>query len=137
MRLQEQRLWDTLRRHRPPCVTLERVENVLGVGMPDVLVRATGFSTWVELKAPNAPQRDSTRLMGTEGLRPEQINWHLVSARYELPTFVLIRDNRLRLWLLPGALADTMNDMTADELTEHSLAGMWRDVYAVLQGEQP
>jgi len=135
MRQAEQKLWDTTLRNKPVGIALERVENGLGAGMPDVYSRAETFHTWIELKAPHAPKRESTRLLGSEGLSQEQINWHLKSARYGLITYVLIRDiEHKRLWLVGGGWADEMNDWTAAELDKNSLANNWRDIFSRLKG---
>lgn len=136
MRKQEQRLWDTFRNNKPPEMELERVENVVAAGMPDVYLRARRVSTWIELKAPNAPKREITRVLGDEGLNAAQINWHLQSAWFGLPTYVLIRDSRKRLWLLPGKEADLMNDLNADELDGACIAkDNWHDIYRELKNE--
>lgn len=136
MRLPEQRLWDTMRNNKPPGIVLERVENVVGVGTPDVYVQAMNRATWVELKAPNAPKRESTRVMGDEGLRQEQKNWHIRASRLGLPTYVLIRERRAkRLWLLEGWHADDMNEYTAMRLTMAAAATTWPEIFEVLENE--
>lgn len=134
MRLPEQRLWDTMRANRPPGLVLERVENVVGDGMPDVYIQASAVSTWAELKTPNPRKRESTRVLGDEGLRQSQKNWHMRASRLGLPTWILIRERRTRrLWLVAGMLADEINDMTADELDEVTAAHTWPAIYVVLK----
>ena len=131
MRKKEQKLWDTFARHAPAALDLQRVENLVGAGMPDVYVGGTGC--WVELKAPNVPARETTRLLGTEGLNVDQINWHLKAARSgRVNTFVLVRDSSSRLYLVPGNFAATMNDLPADELDSYSLASTWERIIEVL-----
>lgn len=137
MRLPEQRLWDTMRNHKPPGIMLERVENIVGVGMPDVYVQAMNHTTWVELKAPNTPKRESTRVLGTEGLRQEQKNWHIRASRLGLSTWILIRERHTgRLWLVAGEHADEINDMTALELDTVAAVnhtGTWPKLFEVLK----
>lgn len=117
MRKAEQKLWDTMRNNKPRGVVLNRVENYVGEGMPDVYLRVRSLATWVELKAPIAPKRETTRLMGDQGMRQEQINWHLQSAALNLPTWILIRDTtQRRLWVVEGRFADEVNDMTVETL---------------------
>lgn len=134
MRLPEQRLWDTMKSNKPKGIVLERVENIVGEGMPDVYALFANGSTWIELKAPKGPIKESTRVLGEEGLRQSQKNWHIRASRLLLPSFVLIRDLRLkRLWLLPGSLADTMNDMPAATLTYHSLGSTWPEIFEAIK----
>ena len=133
MRLPEQRLWDTMRTNKPPGFVLERVENIVGDGIPDVYVMAPAVSTWVELKAPNPVKRESTRVLGDEGLRQSQKNWHVRAARLALPTWILIRERRAkRMWLVAGEHADYINDYTAMELTLIAAAKMWPEIFEVL-----
>lgn len=133
MRKAEQRLWDTMRRNKPPGIYFDRVENYVGEGMPDVYVRMRQRATWVELKAPTAPARDGTRLLGDQGMRRGQINWHLQSASLNLATYVLIRDSLKRLWLVEGRHADSMNELTVAELDDVSVAGTWPEIFEVLR----
>jgi hypothetical protein len=123
-----------MRTNKPRGFVLERVENVVGVGMPDVYVQAPAVSTWVELKAPNPPKRESTRVLGDEGLRQDQKNWHVRASRLALPTWILIRERRVgRMWMLPGVLADLMNDYTAMELSRVAAAQTWEEIFEVLE----
>lgn len=134
MRLPEQRLWDTMRANKPRGFVLRRVENVVGAGMPDVYVMAPAVSTWVELKAPNDRKRATTRVLGDEGLRQEQKNWHILNSRLALPTWILIRVRRAgQLWLVHGAHADNVNDFTAAELDEVADAKTWPEIFEALE----
>lgn len=130
MRKQEQRLWDNMRRHAPKGVWMQRVENLVGEGMPDVWVAP---AAWVELKAPHLPKRSTTPLLGKdEGLRPAQINWHLKAAKSGVTSYVLIRDDQQNLYLLAGAHAAAMNSWPAEFVAEMSLARTWNGIWGVL-----
>lgn len=133
MRKQEQRLWDTMKRNAPTEFWLERVENVCVPGMPDVSVsHAGGTHCWVELKAPTAPKRETTKLMGREGLSLAQINWHLKAASMNQRSYILVRCSGQQLYLLPGKLAAIANDFSATQMRNHSLASKWAEVFEVL-----
>jgi penicillin-binding protein-related factor A (putative recombinase) len=134
-RKEEQRLWDTFKTHRPPGYWMERIENIVGFGTPDVDVAhaETGRIVKVELKAPNAPANPNTRLLGDEGLNKHQINWHMKAASYRMPVFTLIRDNQKRIFLVHCDYAEHMNDMTAAQLAAVSLADTWEGVFEVLK----
>lgn len=134
MRLKEQRLWDAMRKAAPKGVWLQRVENIVVDGMPDVYaVETEGGACWVELKAPVRPKRATTRLLGDEGLRPSQINWHLKAASMNQRTYVLIRDDKLELFLIEGKFATDMNDWPLSVVREASLAGDWPSIFEVLR----
>ena len=131
MRKPEQKLWDTFRAKMGKELDLQRVENLVGVGMADVYVGKTG--EWVELKAPTAPARASTRLLGNQGLNVDQINWHMKANRYRArSTWVLIRDSLGRLFLVSGQYADEMNEWNTMELYAHSEAEDWADIFGRL-----
>lgn len=132
MRQKEQKLWDTMKRQCPRDIWLERIENLVGDGIPDVRgVSLAGVEVWFELKAPTKPKRSTTRLLGDEGTRPSQIGWHLKAAHYGMETYVLIRDSEGYLYLIPGIRAADINDMTAHDLDLISGASTWKDIWEV------
>lgn len=126
MRKAEQRLWDTFRRNGTDGLWMQRVENVVRAGMPDVFIGGSG--AWVELKAPIAPKRKNTRLLGEAGLNIDQINWHLKACTKGIRSYVLIRDSEKRLFLIPGKYAAVMNEMSVGELVEINLCNNWVDI---------
>lgn len=122
MRKPEQRLWDRLRRARPPGLYLERIENMVGEGRPDVDALWHGYFTPVELKAqPRLPVRADTRVFGDDGLSVEQCNWHLNWARHGGRSLIIAQAGS---WLLAwdGRDADRFNDAELDSLRSRALA---------------
>lgn len=79
MRKPEQRLWDRLRQGLNGQCYLERVENVVNPGRPDVDAMVNGITIPLELKSIEAwPQRKSTPVLGKKnGLNKNQLNWWL------------------------------------------------------------
>lgn len=126
MRLPEQRLWDTFKRHAPRSLGAERVENLVSAGWPDVYCLGSG--AWVELKAPPARARESTRVLGAEGLRPDQINWIIRAVSKGRRVYILLRDSAGRLALLPGAGAEELNAMSWEELSTRTIASDWATI---------
>lgn len=134
MRLKEQKLWDTMRRNAPKHLVMERMENAVGSGMPDVFVFwPLGKQVWVELKAPKRPKRQSTPLMGEkEGLRQSQKNWIKRHANMGFDAWILIRDDSGELFLIHGEHADEVNDYTIHDLTDHTEAKTWVEVFQTI-----
>ena len=137
MRKKEQLLWDAMKRALSPRLRLQRVENLVGEGMPDVYVGLSG--KWVELKAVDkVPKRPDTPLLGDKtGLRLSQVNWHLAHADgYAPASYVLIRirgedeDNlsAATVYLLPGSLAARINAMPMKEIRAASLTESWQGI---------
>lgn len=128
MRFKEQRLWDRFRSHRPAFVRLERVENMLAAGFPDVIAQVRlSSSTWlVELKAVSSlPVRPTTAVFGDkDGLTVDQRNWLLDWMHFGGHALILGASGEgahAIHWLIPGSLADAFNDMTLAELRVSSL----------------
>lgn len=134
MRQREQRLWDAMKRNAPKGIWLQRIENAVGVGIPDVLAvgRGRGVDVWIELKAPISPRRSSTRLMGDEGARPSQIGWHLKAAVYGVESYFLIKSSGGGLYLIDGAEARNVNELTETELTEQSKIKNWSELWRII-----
>ncbi len=125
----EQLLWDALRRRlqdRDGDLWLQRVENGMGAGMPDVLLIRDGGVLWVETKRrPDLPVRHSTPLLGERyGLNVDQRNWHHKWAAHGGDSQILISAGaRLQeVFLVSGAFADEVNGLTL--LTLRSLASL-------------
>lgn len=133
MRKQEQRLWDRMRAHRPPTVRLERIENGLAAGIPDVHALCHGVTVWVELKAREVPPaRASTPLLGGDGLSAEQRNWHLEYARHGGRSMILIgvgKGRTAQQFLLSGALADDINSMPLGLIADAAMASDWPTIF--------
>jgi len=127
MRLKEQRLWDRMRGHRPPDVRLERVENMLDEGFPDVMVKAPDAPVIMcELKATAMlPARMSTPVFGEkEGLTVGQRNWLLDWYKHDGRAVVLCSacEGAAALhWVIPASLADAFNDMNIRELHTYTV----------------
>ena len=132
MRKKEQRLWDTMCRHRPRDIDLQRVENMIMAGMPDVHW-VSSFCGWVELKSVTRPKRPTTRLMGREGLNIDQINWHLSYHKFGGRSWVLVRDSAMKLYLISGKHAAVMNDWTEAQMDAANAAASWPAIFAVLR----
>lgn len=123
MRKPEQLLWDAMKRHAPAAMWLQRVENVVGDGMPDVYVGCSG--KWVELKVvKRIPVKSTTPLLGRGGMRQSQINWHLKNnSLIGAPeSFVLIGLPNGDVILVSGRIAQRVNIMTLGELRSFACA---------------
>ena len=132
MRKKEQRLWDSLKRNKPPHIELERIENLVGEGIPDVLATAMRRMCWLELKAATLPARSTTRLLGPEGLRQSQLNWGAIARRFRLPVYVLIRDDRKQLFMVHCDHFEALNNMTVGEIIDVSVASTWAEIFDTL-----
>ena len=139
MRKAEQKVWDAMRRAAPPKAWLQRVENLVADGMPDVYCAGGRREAWVELKAAKLPKRSTTRLQMGEGIRQSQVNWHLKAATKGVQSFILIRveERKSEPLLIGGWLADRINDFTYDEARGAALAIGWPAIFALLLETDP
>lgn len=142
MRKPEQKVWDTFKRHIDSSareVKYERVENIVSVGTPDVYTKPRhNVDTWIELKAPHAPVRDSSLLLsGSCIIRTEQRNWHHShTVDYHGRSYILARDDKGELYLWHGSLALTLNGMSHKELREACIANTWAGIVNHLFGKR-
>jgi hypothetical protein len=109
----------------PSAWWIQRVENVLVTGMPDLWI-APG-NVWVELKAPPPKKRETSLLLGTAGLNVDQINWHLKARSMGVRTYVLVRAGH-ELFLVEGSDALKMNELSVAEGRTHRIEADWKQI---------
>lgn len=136
MRKKEQKVWDTMtrqskgRRARP---WLQRIENVVAEGMPDVVCVCNGLTTWVELKAPPAKTRPTSLLLGGDGLRQAQINWHAKAVSKGAAVYTLARDGHGELFLIDAIWSDSLNEQTIEGARFIRAAATWDEIFHLLE----
>ena len=81
------RAFTALRRRLPPTVSLWRVENAAGPGLPDVYGVGAGLSFWVELKVGRIRP---TAKVPKEKLRPAQLATLVRLSRAGVPCYVAV-----------------------------------------------
>jgi len=121
----EGKFWSTLRQKMVlGVVRLDRIENDVTFGIPDVNGCLDGEDVWIELKAPKEPARASTPLMtrsGNHALLETQINWFRRQRQAGGIAFILVRTDK-RIMLVEGTLyAKVFNTWTVGEMVDHSL----------------
>lgn len=142
MRKAEQKVWDGMKRaakRHAPYMWLQRVENLVGDGMPDVYTCDKRLTTgglkksfcWVELKAANLPKRSTTKLKMSEGVRTSQVNWHMKAQTKGLDTFILLRveEAMKEPLLIDGSLAGEVNSFTFDQAKTNAVAVGWEAIF--------
>ncbi len=106
----EQRLWDRLRNAANGRIHTERIENIVGVGRPDVDTLVAGSFVPIELKYVEAwPARSTTRVLGAAGLTQVQKNWHLNWRRWG-GTSLIVVGVADEVFTFSGATADHVNN---------------------------
>lgn len=120
MRKPEQRLWDNMRNALGGKFYLERHENAVGFGRPDVDVMYRGVTLPVELKArENYPARTTTPILGSaHGLNLNQRNWWLTWYRCGGCGYIIIRVEH-DLYCVPASVTEVVNELTESELKDY------------------
>lgn len=134
MRLPEQRLWDRMRtRLKGRGIRLERIENVVGTGRPDIDALSNGTFTPIELKAVEGwPARDATPVLGRKGLSIDQRNWHMDWARYGGRSLVIVGVGT-SVFAFLGTFHDKINHMTRAQMILGASARCWDDIELLLR----
>lgn len=132
MRKPEQRLWDRLRKAAVGKIYTERIENLVGVGRPDIDTLVAGSFVPIELKQIAAwPVRVGTRVMGERGLSQVQKNWHLTWRRWGGNSLVVVGVGQ-DVFAFDGALADSLNEFNKTEFKKAALAEGINETMALL-----
>jgi hypothetical protein len=98
--MSERAHYKTLRSHLcRPTDRMDRVENGVMAGMPDINLCAEGVEVWIEMKSPVEPKRSGTPLFGSNHrLSIDQENWFIRQCIAGGRAFVLISTDKR--WIL-------------------------------------
>lgn len=115
MRKPEQRLWDRMKYGLKDRIYLERVENVVNPGRPDVDVMMNGVMLPIELKAiATWPRGNNTPVLGkARGLNKNQLNWWLQWRRWGGRGFILVGIEQ-ELFSVTSEFSDQINSFTSE-----------------------
>jgi hypothetical protein len=101
---------------------IDRIENVMVLGMPDVNYCAEGTEAWIEIKSPKEPKKAITPLFGSNHkLSIDQKNWFLRQKKAGGIGLILIATDK-RWILMDGCIyADYLNEYPVSALCEYSI----------------
>ena len=117
----EQRLWDRLRKIAAGRLHTERIENLVGVGRPDVDTLVEGSFVPIELKQIEGwPVRSGTKVLGNNGLSQVQKNWHLNWRNWGGTSIVVVGVGE-EVFAFSGERADEVNDYNTAEFKNAAL----------------
>lgn len=115
----ETRLWNRMRPHIVQSCFVQRIENLVGEGVPDVILhlRDNGSCAFLELKCRLLlPVKSSTPIFkGQHGLRPDQVAWIYERARVGANVWILGQGGD-RIWLVHGCSARSLDGWTIADL---------------------
>ena len=112
---------------------IDRIENQMVSGMPDVNVCFSGNESWIEIKSPVEPKRDSTPLFGSNHkLSQDQMNWIKRQKSAGGKSYVLIHTDK-RWMLINGVNADMINTLTVNQLIRLAI---WESISPVVGREK-
>lgn len=137
MRKKEQRLWDRMRKNLLGSgIWMQRMENMVGSGRPDVDAMFHGTFTPVELKeVEDFPVRASTRVLGPKnGLNVAQLNWWLEWNKHGGTGIILVGVGSHQLYGFDGSLSEQVNDFTRADFEHKARLLSWPEVRAHLRG---
>lgn len=103
-----------------PGDRIDRVENAIVSGMPDINFCISGTEGWIELKSPIEPKRSSTKLFGSNHkISQDQKNWFKRQLKAGGIAWLLISTDK-RWMLISGRYIDEINDLTVEQLQQIS-----------------
>lgn len=120
---------------------LERIENMAGLGTPDVNFCSDGVECWIEMKSSTEPKRLTSLLLASNHkLSQVQKNWFLKQRNAGGKCYILIATDK-RWMLINGKYADGINKMTVGQLSNIALwqslrpvkSEVWSQLRKVLQ----
>lgn len=134
MRKPEQLLWDRMRRNlKGSGIWLERLENVVGTGRPDIDATYDGCVTVVELKQVESfPVRATTPVLGSKGLRLAQENWWLEANKHGRRGIIIVG---VGPWVygFEGWRSEHINKLSQAEFRDSARLVSWQEVIDYLR----
>lgn len=100
---------------------MERIENLVGVGNPDVTGCLRGGAFDIELKTVDRPARATTPLLPRDYVRAAQKNWLVARWRAGGQCYILLQVGKDKRYLIPGNMVRRLEGMDESELSPHSL----------------
>ena len=117
----EARLWTRMRAGIVDLCWVQRIENMVGAGCPDVILhqKADGQCAFVELKCrPLAPVRGSTPVFnGSYGLRAEQVAF-ISSRAYSGAAIFILGQCGEDVWLVHGRFSRELATYSREMLNQ-------------------
>ncbi len=133
MRKTEQKLWDRMRNALKGKIYLERVENIVNPGCPDVDAMWEGIVLPIELKALEVyPKRRSTSVLGRKGLNRNQLNWWLNWRRWGGSGFIVV-GVVMDVFVVPAIYSDEINSMDRAQLRKYQVS--WAELVEAIRKE--
>lgn len=118
-----------------PVDRMDRIENGLAAGWPDVNYCFSGYEGWIELKAPDAPVYETTALFGSNHpLSVEQANWFLRQHNAKGRAFLFIGTARYLL-LIPGKACIDHKRINTATLAVLLAMAVWSTPVPVVKGD--
>jgi hypothetical protein len=117
--VKESQFWALLKDKLPGHV--ERIENAVGKGTPDVNLCFSGLELWLELKILD----DGSRLRKNDP-RPEQVIWHIKRQEAGGRCFLLGRNDTVL------ALFQIQRDLSVYEIWKCSKPFDWQSLFGLL-----
>lgn len=137
MKRTESALWAWIRDHNPDKdrFHFERLENLVGTGMPDVIFRLKGPDArilWIELKTGKKPKKETSKIFSKNYFNPSQVKWHKKWNSLGEKVYVLIGIDQDLTLLGTDGIEDKINDLTYRDFLRMRVKG---DLYSVLELE--
>ncbi len=102
-----------------PGDRIDRIENLISSGIPDINFCANGVESWIEQKTAKEPMRHDTTLLNYK-ISQNQKNWFIRQMRARGRAFFLITTDK-RWVLISGSFADFINDMSVREILDNCI----------------
>jgi hypothetical protein len=117
-----------MRRNVGAQLFMQRIENVVTSGMPDVLINASvgkGVAPviYAELKAiEKLPARETTPLLGADRrLRVAQKNWHKDWNKHDGNSVIVVGVGSRKFFVVDGSKGDFVNDYNINDFRANAL----------------
>ena len=129
MKITESQLWKRISKECPDDIILQRDENIVGVGQPDVIgIKKGGFVFWLELKTAAKPVRKTSKVFKSGYVNPSQKLWFLKWTSLGANAFILLQMSH-ELYLMPGKpVIRDIDDLTVSDIEQYKVTNIFESL---------
>lgn len=132
MKISESALWKWIVKNNPDpkAFHFERLENLVGSGIPDVVHKhKEGETIWIELKTARKPVRPTSKIFKKGYFNKSQEVWHKKWSGLGAKVYILLGVDKERYLISTIGIESAINDFTYSDIQKYKIDDIFLELY--------